>query len=161
MAPIVSLQAVVDEMDVLSDETYAYLNTQTGELVTIRREEIAIVEDSDDLEDAIAAYPAWQHDLIRKTKEVLDSEDYLPLPSTFDIHEYAIIERFCYAIEDEEFSQDLLDQIRGRGAFRRFKDAIHRHGIADDWYHFRQAALEEIAMAWLEAQSIPYTRKEA
>lgn len=161
MAPIVSLQAVVDEMDVLSDETYAYLNVHTGELVTIRREEIAIVEESDALEDAIAAYPPWQHDLIRKTKEVLDAAAYLPLPSKFDIHEYAIMERFCYAIADEEVSQELLYQIRGRGAFRRFKDAIHRHGIADDWYRFRQAVLEEIAVAWLDAHSIPYTREEA
>jgi hypothetical protein len=161
MAPIISLQAVVDELDILSDETYAYLNPGTGELVTIRREDIAIVEDSDNLEEVIAAYPAWQHDLIRKTKEVLDSADYLPLPSTFDIHEYAIMERFCYSIADEELSEELLDHIRGRGAFRRFKDAIHRHGGTDAWYRFRQAALEEIAVAWLEARSIPYTREEA
>ena len=145
-------------MDVVSDETYAYLNTQTGELVTIRREEIAIVEDSDDLEDAIEAYPPWQQALIRKTKDVLDSADYLPLPSRFDLHEYAIMERFCYAIEDEEVSQDLLNRIRGSGAFRRFKDAIHRHGIAGEWYRFRQAALEETAVAWLEGHNIPYTR---
>ena len=129
--------------------------------MTIGREEIAIIEDSDDLEDIIAAYPRWHHDLLRQTKDVLDSDEYLPLPSTFDIHEYAIMERFCYAIDDEKVSQDLLDQLRGRGAFRRFKDAIQRHGIADDWYRFRQAALEAMAVAWLEAHHIPYTREEA
>src|SRR3954462_6407232 len=75
MAPIVSLHAVVDELDSLGDETYAYLNKRTGQLVTIGCEEIAIVEDSDDLEDVIAAYPGWQQDLIRETKEVLDSDD--------------------------------------------------------------------------------------
>ena len=68
------------------------------------------------------------------------------------------MERFCYSVEDEELSNELLDQIRGSGAFRRFKDAIYRHGITDDWYRFRQAALEEIAVKWLEANNIPYTR---
>src|SRR3989304_9280873 len=118
MTPTVSLQAVVQEMDVFSDEEHAYLNQRTGELVTIRNEDIGILERG----DVIEAYPEWQHGLIRKTQEVLDSEDYLRLPSKFDIHEYAIMERFCYSVEDEELSNELLDQIRGSGAFRRFKD---------------------------------------
>ncbi len=155
MSPTVSLQAVVDEMDAASDEAHAYLNQRTGELVTIRDEEIGIVERGDDVED----YPDWQRELIQKTREVLDSDDYLHLPGRFDIHEYAIMERFCYSVEDDRLSNELLYQIRGSGAFRRFKDAIHRHGIADDWYRFRQAALEEIAVEWLEAHDIPYTRE--
>ncbi len=138
-----------------------YLNTRTGELVTNKREEIALIEDNDDIEDAIEAYPPWQQEFIRKTKEVLDSADYLPLPAKLDVHEYAIMERFCYAIDDEELSEELLYHIRGRGAFRRFKDALHRRGIAHEWYRFRQAALEELAVAWLEAQRIPYTHEEA
>jgi hypothetical protein len=156
MTPTVSLRAVVDEMDVLSDEDHAYLNIRTGELVTIRNEEIAILEN----EDAIGGYPDWQQDLIRQTEAVLDSEDCLRLPSKFDIHEYEIMERFCRSVEDEELSNELLYQIRGRGAFRRFNDAIHRHGIAEEWYRFRQAALEAIAIEWLEAHGIPYTASE-
>ncbi len=141
-------------MDVFSDEEYAYLNKRTGELVTIRNEEMSIVEQGDDILD----YPEWQQDLIRKTRGVLESDDYLALPSKFDIHEYAIMDRFCYSVEDEELSKELIYQIRGSGAFRRFKDAIHRHGIADDWYRFRQAALEEVAVEWLEANHISFTR---
>jgi len=155
MTPIVSLKAVVEEIEVLSDEHHAYLNKHTGELVTVSNEEIDIVEQGDDIED----YPGWQQDSIRKTQEVLDSEDYLQLPSKYDIHEYAIMERFCYSVEDEELSNELLDQIRGSGAFRRFKDAIYRHGITDDWYRFRQTALEEIAVKWLEANNITYTTR--
>jgi hypothetical protein len=156
MTPTVSLRAVVDEMDVLSDEDHAYLNIRTGELVTIRNEEIAILEN----EDAIDGYPEWQQELIRQTETVLDSEDCLPLPSKFDIHEYEIMERFCRSVEDEELSNELLYQIRGGGAFRRFKDTIHRDGLAEDWYRFRQAALEEIAVWWLEKHGIPYTSEQ-
>ena len=151
MKAIVSLKAVVEEMDVPSDECHAHLNKRSGEFVTIGDEEIGILERGDDLED----YPAWQQDVIQKTQEVLGSDEYLPLPSKFDIHEYAIMERFCHSIE--RLSHTLLNQIRGSGAFHRFEDAIHRHGIADEWYRFRQAALEEIAIEWLKAHDIPYT----
>jgi len=87
MAIVVSLDAVVSEMDVLSDEFHAYLHKRTGELVTLRDEEIAAAEEGDELDD----YPDWQREMIQKAEEVLDSEDYLALPSKFDIHEYAIM----------------------------------------------------------------------
>lgn len=154
MPPVVSLRAVAEEMDTFGDDERAYLNKHSGELVTVRREEIAIVESGEDLED----YPQWQRDLIGKTQEVLEEEAYLPLPSKFDIHEYAIMERFCYSIVDDSLREELLDQICGSGAFRRFKDAIHRRGVADKWYRFRQEALEEIAARWLEANGIAYAR---
>jgi hypothetical protein len=52
-----------------------------------------------------------------------------------------------------------LFQIRGSGAFQRFKHAIRRHNIADDWYRYRQTALERIAIDWLDANAIPYEIK--
>jgi Uncharacterised protein family (UPF0158) len=152
MTSAVKVQDVVDEMDAVSDEHYAYLNRQTGELVTIGDEEIRAVEEEHDLAD----YAAWQQEAIQTTSQVLDSDDYLPLPNKFDIHEYAIIEQFCIQIEDVELSNELLFQIRGSGAFQRFKHAIHRYNIADDWYRYRQTALERIAIDWLDANAIPY-----
>ena len=55
------------------------------------------------------------------------------------------MERFCYAVDDEEMRDDLFNAIQGSGAFRRFKDSIHKHGVADDWYKHRDDALKEIA----------------
>jgi len=51
-----------------------------------------------------------------------------------------------------------LDKIRGRGAFGRFKDAIHMNGIEEEWYRFRQEELEKIAIDWLELNKISYTK---
>jgi hypothetical protein len=51
-----------------------------------------------------------------------------------------------------------LVRIKGRGAFRNFKDAIHMHGIEEEWYRFRQEELEKIAIDWLEANQISYTQ---
>jgi len=151
---IVSIKDVVNEMDVLSDEHSAFLNRHTGELVTLSNEELSAAEEDDNVDE----YPEWQQDMIIKAKEVIDSDDYLSLPSKFDIHEYHIMEDFCCSVMDEEIREGLLDKIRGRGAFKRFKDAIHMHGIEEEWYRFRQEALEKIAIDWLEVNQISYTK---
>lgn len=155
MAVIVSLREVVNEMDVFSDEHTAYINRKTGELITLSREELALAEDPDAAEDA----PEWQQELLPKAREVLESEDFLPLPSKFEIHEWAIMERFADSLTDETDSEELLAALHGRGAFRRFKDAVQRLGMAEAWYRFREAAFEEIAIEFLDAKGIAYRRE--
>ena len=67
------------------------------------------------------------------------------------------MERFCYTVEDDELSRRLLSSIRGRGAFRYFKDTIYEYGIEEDWYEYREQAFKEIAIDWLEGNKIAYT----
>jgi hypothetical protein len=153
----VSIKDIVNEMDVLSDEHSAFLNRKTGELITLSEEELSAAEENDD----IVEYPEWQQEMIIKAQEVLSSDDYLPLPSKFDLHEYQIMENFCYSVVDDRIRGRLLDKIRGRGAFRRFKDAIHLNGIEDEWFRFRQEELEKIAMDWLEANHIDYVTDDS
>jgi hypothetical protein len=155
MKALVSLKDVVTELEMQADETEGYLNKRTGELITLLPDELFAVEE-DDLDTS--DYPDWQKEAIAKATEVRDSDEYLTLPSKYDIHEYSIIEEFCYSIEDQELSDKLLDKIRGRGAFRRFKDAVNLLGIEEDWYSFRQNAFEKIAIDWLEEHGIPYGR---
>jgi nitroreductase len=72
-------------------------------------------------------------------------------------NEYRMMARFCLSVDDEDMRDDLCNAIRGRGAFRRFKDRIQAYGMAEAWYRYRDAALREIAMAWCEEHGIPYT----
>ncbi len=152
----VSLRDVVDELELLSEERTAFLNKRTGDLITVSEEELSAAEDEEDLAD----HPEWQQEMIAKAREVIESDDYLPLPSKFDINEYKIMEDFCYSIQDGRVGGNLLHAIRGSGAFRRFKDGIRSLGIEEDWYRFRTQALETIAVAWLEENEIRYTRNE-
>jgi len=87
----------------------------------------------------------------------VETEHYLPLPDRFEINEYHIMERFCLSVDDADIREDLCDAIRGRGAFRRFKDRVQVYGMAEDWYRYRDAALREIARAWCEAHGIAST----
>ena len=149
----VKLQDIIEGLEFLTDEGTSYLNTVTGEVVYVTTEELRAAEEEQPLED----FPEWQHDAIRIAGEIILSDHYLPLPDRFEIHEYSIMERFCLSIDDEDMRDDLCDAIRGRGAFRRFKDRMQVYGMAEEWYRYRDAALREIAMAWCEAHGLQYT----
>jgi len=147
----VSLQSVVNEMDIPSDEMTAYINKKTGELFTVSEEETRIIEAGNEDDEFI---PQWQKEILPKVREVLESDDFVALPDKFEIHEYSIMERFCLSLPDEALQNELLHAIRGSGAFRRFKAAIYRKEIQDDWYRFRNEALKRIATDFLESEGI-------
>jgi hypothetical protein len=149
----VKLSDIVEGLEFQSDEQSSFLNLTTGEVVSITDEEFRAAENDEPLED----FPDWQHDVIRMAKGIVETNHYLQLPDRFEINEYRIMERFCLSVEDENIRDDLCNAIRGRGAFRYFKDRIHAYGIAEDWYRYRDVALREIAIAWCEAHSIQYT----
>ena len=77
-------------------------------------------------------------------------------PTSFDIHEWAIMERFSQEWANPQERDELVRAIHGAGAFRRFKEAIRRLEIEAEWYRFHDAALEAIAKEWLEAHGIAY-----
>src|SRR5215475_13767105 len=116
----VKLSDLIEGMDFQSDEYFSYLHTTTGEVVSVTTEELRAAEEDTPLED----FPEWQHDAIHIAKDIVETEHYLPLPDRFEMHEYSIMERFCLSVDDEDLRDDLCDAIRGRGAFRRFKDKV-------------------------------------
>jgi hypothetical protein len=154
MTIVVKLAAVVDEMEMAGNIFECYLNRKTGEFHTVAEGDGSVI----DQERPGDQLPDWQREAIVKGREMLDSGEWVALPSSWDINAWSIMERFCRSVADPELSQLLKDRIRDRGAFRFFKDTIHRYGLADDWYRFRRQALEEIAIDWLEENKIPFAR---
>ena len=154
MAIEVSLREVVGVLQMVSNDTRAYLNKVTGELIALNVAELDLME-MGELEDAEDG-PDWQREYYQKLEEVVSSEDYLMLPDNFEIHEYQIMQGFCYTIPDENTSGLFLDMLHGSGAFRRFKNLIYRYGIEKDWFAYKNQAFKEIAIAWLEREGIAY-----
>jgi len=151
----IKLSDVVEHMEMFGDETSAYLNKRTGELCALSEEEFLAGEDDEEDED-LSDHPEWEQEAILKARDVLSSEDWLALPGKFEINEWEIMERFCQSIDDPEISNKLLRQIRGSGAFRRFKDSIYELGMDKAWFQFRDDALEKIAIDWLVENGIAY-----
>lgn len=153
MSVPVKLSEIVDGMQFQSDETSHYLNRKTGEVLPVTDEELSAAEEEDSLEQ----HPQWQREVIEMARNILDDEKgetYVELPSTFEIHEYSIMEKFCLSIVDERISESLYRSIKGSGAFSRFKDGIHRFGVVDEWNRYRDEALKEIAKQWCEVNNI-------
>ena len=156
MALPVKLQDVVEALDITGEEHSQYLDRRTGEIFMVTNEEMEAAEE----DELLSEYPDWQREGILKARETLNSNDFVELPTQFDIHEYQIMEEFCLAFEDRQVGEQLLRQIRGSGAFRRFKHAIHSMGIEKAWYEFRRMEIEKLAIEWLEQEGIAYIRED-
>ncbi len=153
MPTVVSLREIVETISIQPEGAAAYLDPDSGEILEVSEEELQLAEGE---EDAAAKAPEWQQQAIENARKVLESDRLLPLPTQFDIHEWAIMERFTEGWAIARQRESLLEAIHGRGAFRRFKDTIRRLEIEDDWYRFRDAAIEAIAKEWLESHGIAY-----
>lgn len=151
----VLLQNVVDEMDSQNDLITAFINKKTGELTILTEDDYYALRHLDD-GGSVEELPPWQQEMIPKLRETDESDDFIPLPSQYEIHEYRIMENFIYSLDDGPVKDDLFDAIRGRGAFRMFKDKIFHHGVREDWFAFKNRALKNIASDFLDSEGIPW-----
>jgi len=149
--PVVSLRAVVEALDLQSDELQSYLDPDTGEIVTFSDEEAGIAE-NDDWDEA----PDWMKEFLPKVKRALQDDRMLELPDRVHIDEWRMMQDF--ALEDEQCRcrAELTSTVHGEGAFRRFRDAIRHLGLEDAWYRYRETAFEQVARDWLEENKISY-----
>jgi hypothetical protein len=149
----IKLQDLIDALSFQMDETFQYLNRETGEIVTVTREELEVVELGEQ-----DIYPDWQLAQIELAQQIIDDAEgkFVELPSKFEINDYEIMEHFCYSFVDQKISNELAYAIKGSGAFRRFKDRVYEYGIEQQWYQYRDEALGEIAKAWCERHQIEW-----
>jgi len=153
MGTRVKLSEIIGEMELQHDQGSLYLNKKTGEVVLLIDEELLTAEEDESSEEL----PEWQREAMKVAKDILENRgNYVELPSKEEINEYRIMEDFCRSVEDRGISEKLSDAIKGRGAFRRFKDNIVRLGIEDRWYKYKNEALKRMAIEWCEENNIDY-----
>ena len=141
----IPLQLIVDAIEMAMDEWNQYLDIEKMEIVSLPDPLYSgNYEDEEDQELAEQIEELWK-------------ERFFPLPSKFDIHEYSIMERFVYSLPRGSIQDHLENAIRGRGAFRRFKDGCIRYGVEQDWYDFQAEAYRKLAIEWCEDYSFEYT----
>lgn len=138
---MIKLDEVIICMEMSNEDNSSYYNTRTNEIVNINHGEAINEEDKEAL-------------------EIIDYGDipyyYKALPDKYDIDEYRWIKKFICGLDDERIQDTLLDAIRGKGAFRRFKDALYECGIELKWYEFRDKVYRDIAVKWLDENNIEY-----
>ena len=151
LMPVVSLRDVIDALDLESDELHSYLDPRTGEIITFNEEEARIAE-SGQWDKA----PEWMKEYLPKIKRALEDEQVLEIPDRAHIDEWRMMQNFALEQEPCRCRPELEAATHGSGAFRRFKDTIRRLGLEDQWFRYRDAAFEQFAKEWLEANKISY-----
>lgn len=131
------------------------VDLQNGGVVSVSAEVISAVEEEDG--EAIEDLPHWQKDEVETARAIVadSGERFVNPPDNIDFHEYRHMERFVATVENAEAAEQLLRAIKGKGAFRFFKDTASRLGLLKEWYQYRDAAMKEFAMAWAEARKVP------
>ena len=148
------LSEIIDAIEMTGDEIHAFLDRQTGAVHIISDEDLAAAEDEQRAEEA----PEWQQETIEIARQIEAGrgDRFLPLPDQFDAHEWEIMRKFACTVEDEAISDQLQDAIHGAGAFRYFKDSVHRLGVEDQWYAFRDRCYRELAIDWCEDNGVEW-----
>jgi hypothetical protein len=153
MGTRVKLSDIIEGMQFQSDESSSYLNIKTGEVILMTDYAMRAAEDDEPLEDV----PDWERELVEIAREIInETGEYISLPTKFDIDEYSIMENFCMSLDKQEIGDILCDLISGSGAFRRFKDAIYKYGVENEWYTYRDNAMKELAIEWCRENNIEF-----
>ena len=154
MKPI-KLSELIEAVEFDSDEYGSWVDLQTGTLVRVEDAVLNAVEENDD--DLLENLPDWQKPEIEIARAVLadSGERFVDPPDKFDFNEYSHMERFIGTIEDAAAAEQLWQAIKGKGAFRYFKDTAHRLGVLKKWYAYRSSAQKEFVRDWAEANQIP------
>lgn len=84
------------------------------------------------------------------------NDDYIRLPSQYELRNYDVMEEFIETFIDEELTKIFYNAIKEKGAFRRFKQLLLKHNLTDDWYQFRHNNLIDKVKDFLIDNAIDY-----
>lgn len=152
----VKLMDVIDYLETVDDQFKGYYCKNTGEIITVSAEDLGIAEESEE-DDDFGRYPEWQQEEIKESIDIIVNwEDYIELPDKYEFNEHNIMEEYSLSIKNDRISDEIYNALKGKGAFRRFKDKVHGHGLSNEWYSFKSNALRDIAIDWCKDNNIEY-----
>lgn len=148
----VKIADIVEAFEVQDGSSISYVNIRTGEVETVSEEYSSLLGIDDDEEDV----PEWLRNEYERYRRVTSSEDYVSLPSQYEIDEYRIMRSFADDREDPVEAKQLLQSMTGKGAFRRFKDTAFDLGVIDEWHRYRTEAFADIAREWCKENGFEF-----
>jgi len=149
----VKLKDIIEEIEIQFEESRSLLNIKTGEIVLVTSEDLRAAED----EKPFDHLPEWEQENRMIAIDVVENfENFIELPTKFEVNEYEIMENFCLIVSDQSKQESLLRAIKGKGAFRRFKDKIIDFEMEEQWYSYRDECFKQIAIEWCQENKINY-----
>lgn len=146
----VNIPELASEMDMGDNlELTAYLDTKTGEIISLPDNVMRGIEDSD---DAVKGLPDWEQELVETAGNILADEKnrFLMIPRRESREGYELMAAFAETVIRKGLREKLAIALDGKGAFQRFKNVLHDHPAElERWYAFKDESLREDAIRWL------------
>lgn len=135
----IKLQTVIDAIEQASEAYLMYYDLKTEE--TVYLPDAWVTGETDE-----------------ELAKLLEREPrrFLQFPTKYEIHEYSIMDSFVDYLPPGKIKAELSTAIRGKGAFRRFKQCIRFHGIEQLWYDYKANAYRELAERWCRDNELEY-----
>ncbi len=154
----------------VSWETNHYLDLETGQVIMVFTDTYRELEDfyeaaydseseeAFDLAEVLEqrGLPEWQKQVLLEAYQIqANSSRYLAIPRADSYEGYNDMEAFIFTVEDSRLQDRLWQAIRGRGAFRRFKDTLARYPRERNrWFEFKDKLMEQRVLDWLASEGI-------
>lgn len=153
MSTTVKLDNIIEGIELQTMDSLELVNIKIGKVISVFKRYLRDAEDDKPFEHLID----WQQEEMKLAYDVIENDDkYIALPSEFDIHEYSMIEDFCFSVESSKKKDVLLRVIRGKGAFRRFNDTIMEFDLEEDWCAYRDKCYRQVAAEFCEENGVGY-----
>ena len=125
MAAEVELDVIIEALEMADDSISSYLDVETGEVHSITEEEFDFAEDP---QTAMEDLPNWQRDAVMLARSIQKQEGkrYMALPDKFDVHEWAMMDRFSMTLRDAQMRNDFHCGTLGIGSASRTSADGHR-----------------------------------
>jgi uncharacterized protein UPF0158 len=153
LARPVSLKELVQELYTTHGGAAVYYDRFQGDF-QIMTEDMEMLQDLSDEE--LAALPEHERADAEFVQNADEDERYVILPDQWEINQVRLLDRFAASIEDEALRRTFKDAVRGRGAFRRFRQLVQKHRLEDAWNRFETEGYAEIARDWLKEHDLPW-----
>ena len=138
----IPLKQVIQAIEEADEVFTSFWDTKTGKTVYLAD---PLMTDMTEEDKALAA-------------EIEDMpERFLRFPTKYEIHQYRIMENFVDQLSPGKAQEELTHAIRGKGAFRRFRQSVCFHRLEQRWYDYLAEAYREIAIRWCEEEGVEYT----
>ncbi len=118
-----------------SPDTESFLDTRTGEVVSVTEGAIDYAE--------------------QRARVQSGGEAYVRIEPAASREQYKWMERFVVGVTDEPLRERLVIAIDGKGAFRRFKDVLLNYPTERErWFTYRAELLHWAMQKWLEKEQL-------
>lgn len=166
--PDIDFDEVQKAMEDTERDAFDYfLDRETGDVIILSEEIISKARSLLDeiIEDDMADYeemvfdkeydiPDWMEDEVELALDIFlyERDRYVRVPERNQAHCFKAMREFAEQVNESSLKEELLEALDGKGAFRRFKDALEPYPKErKQWYGFNAKMVKKEIKEWVEA----------